>query len=107
MQSQKWQNDFCSLPSQTYSITVIQVYTPTTNAEEAEVEWFCEDLQDFLELVPPKYALFILGTLNAKVGNQELPGVAGKYGIGIQNEAGQRLTEFCKENTLVTANILF
>ena len=95
------------LQGKPFNITVIQVYAPNSNAEEAEVEQFYEDLQDFLELVPPKYALFILGTLNAKVGNQELPGVTGKYGIGIQNEAGQRLTEFCQENALVIANILF
>ena len=104
MQSQKWQNDLCSLPRQTYSITIIQVYTPITNAEEAEVEWFCEGLQDFLELVPQKDALFIIGTGNAKVGSQEVPGVTGKYGIGIQNEAGKRLTESCQENALGIAN---
>ena len=88
-------------------MTVIQVYVPTTNAEEAEVEWFCEDLQNFLELVPKKDALFIIGTRNAKVESQEVPGITGKYGIGIQNEAGKRLTEFFQENTPVIANILF
>ena len=77
----------------------------TTNAEEAEVEWFCEDLQDLLELTPPKD--FIIGDWNAKVGSQGTPGVTGKFGLGVQNEAGQRLIEFCQENALVTANTLF
>ena len=86
---------------------VIQVYTPTSNAEEAEVERFYEDLQDLLELTPPKYVLFIIGDWNAKVGSQETPGVAGKFGLGILSEAGQRLIEFCQENTLVIANTLF
>ena len=90
-----------------YNITVIQVYAPTSNAEEAEVEQFYEDLQELLELTPPKYALFIIGDWNAKVGSQETPGVTGKFGLGVQNEAGQRLTEFCQENTLVIANTLF
>ena len=89
------------------SITVIQVYALTSNAEEAEVEWFYEDLQDFLELTPKKYVLFIRGDWNAKVGSQELPGVTGKFGFGVQNEAGIRLTEFCQQNTLVIANTLF
>ena len=83
------------------NITVIQVYAPITNVEEAEVEWFYEDLQDFLELTPKKYVLFIIGNWNAKVGSQEIPGVTGKFGLGVQNEAGQRLTEFCQENALV------
>ena len=83
------------LQDKPFNITVIQVYAPTSNAEEAEVEWFCEDLQDLLELTPPKYVLFIIGDWNAKVGSQEIPGVTGKFGLGIQNEAGQRLTEFC------------
>ena len=74
---------------------------------EAEVEWFCEDLQDLLELTPPKDVLFIIGGWNAKVGSQEIPGVTGNFGLGVQNEAGQRLTEFCQENALVVANILF
>ena len=78
-----------------FSITVIQVYTPTSNAEEAEVERFYEDLQDFLELTPQKDVLFILGDWNAKVGSQETPGVTGKCGLGMQNEAGQSLIEFC------------
>ena len=75
-------------------MTVIQVYGPTTNAEEAEVEWFYEDLQYRLELTPPKDVLFIIGDWNAKVGSQEIPGITGKFGLGIQNEAGQRLIEF-------------
>ena len=83
-----------------FNITVIQVYALTSNAEEAEVERFLEDLQDVLELTSPKKVLFITGDWNAKVGSQELPGVTGKFGLGIQNEAGQRLTEFCQENTL-------
>ena len=89
-----------------FNITVIQVYAPTRNAEEAEVEWFYEDLQDLLELTPKKDVLFIIGDWNAKVGNQEIPGVIGKFGHGGQNEAGQRLIEFCQENTLVIANTL-
>ena len=87
--------------------TVIQVYAPTSNAEEAEVEQFCEDLQDLLELTPPKTVLFITGDRNAKAGSQETPGVTGKFGLGIWNEAGQRLIEFCQENTMVIANTLF
>ena len=89
-----------------FNITVIQVYAPTSNAEEAEVERFYEDLQD-LELTPKKDVLFIIRDWNAKVGSQETPGVTGKFGLGVQNEAGQRLTEFCQENTLVIANTLF
>ena len=89
------------------NITVIQVYAPTTNAKEAEVERFYEDLQDLLKLTPKKDVLFIIGDYNAKVGSQEIPGVTGKFGLGVQNEAGQRLTEFCQENTLVIANTLF
>ena len=82
-----------------FNITVTQVYAPTTNSKEAEVEQFYEDLQDLLELTPKKDILFIIGNWNAKVGSQETPGVTGKFGLGIQNEAGQRLTEFCQENT--------
>ena len=78
-----------------FNITVIQAYAPTSNAEEAEVEWFYEDLQDLLEVTPPKDVLFIIGDWNAKVGSQETPGVTGKVGLGIRNEAGQRLTECC------------
>jgi len=88
-------------------VRVIQVYVPTSNTEEAEVEWFCEDLQDLLELTPKKDVLFIIGDWNAKVGSQETPGVTGKFGLGIQNEAGQRLIEFCQENALVITNTLF
>ena len=79
----------------------------TSNGEEAEVEWFYEDLQDLLELTPQKDVLFIIGDWNAKVGSQEIPGVTSKFGLGVQNEAGQRLTEFCQENALVTINTLF
>ena len=86
---------------------VIQAYAPTSNAEEAEVERFYEDLQDLLELTPKKDVLFIIGDWNAKVGSQETPGVTGKFGLGGQNEAGQRLIEFFQENTLVIANTLF
>ena len=82
--------------SKPFNITVIQAYALTSNAEEAEVEQFYEDLQDFLELTPPKNVLFIMGDWNAKVGSQEIPGVTGKFGLGVQNEAGQRLTEFCQ-----------
>ena len=88
-----------------FNITVIQVYFPTINAEEAE--WFYEDLQELLELALIKDVLFIIGNWNAKVGSQETPGVTGKFGLGVQNKAGQRLTEFCQENTLVIANTLF
>ena len=84
----------------------ITVYAPTTDAEEAEVDQFYEDLEDFLELTPPKDALFIIGDWNAKVGSQEISGVTGKFGLGEQNEAGQRLTEFCQENILIIANTL-
>ena len=88
-----------------FNITVIQVYAPTSNAEEAEVEWFYEDLQDLLKLTPKKD--IIKGEWNAKVGSQETPGATGKFGLGIRNEAGQRLIEFCQENTLVIVNTLF
>ena len=90
-----------------FNITVIQVYTPTSNGEEAEAERFYEDLQDLIELTPKKDVLFIIGDWNAKVGRQEIPGVTGKFGLGVQNEAKQRLTEFCQENTLVIANTFF
>ena len=86
---------------------VIQAYAPTSNAEEAEVEWFYEDPQDLLELIAKKYILFIIGDWNAKVGSQETPGLTGKFGLGVQNEAGQGLIEFCQENALVIANTLF
>ena len=89
-----------------FNIMVIQVYALTSNAEEAEVEWFYEDLQDLLEPAPPKDVLFIIGDWNAKVGSQETPGEIGKFGLGMWNEAGQRLIEFCQENALVIANTL-
>ena len=91
-----------------FSITVIQVYALTSNIEETEVEWFYEDLQDLLELAPKKDVLFIIGGWNAKVGSQETPGIIGKFGLaGVQNEAGQRLIEFCQQSALVIANTLF
>ena len=90
-----------------FNITMIQAYAPTNNAEEAEVEWFYEDLQDLLEVTPKKDVLFIIGDWKAKVGSQETPGVTGKFGLGIQNEAGQRIIELCQENALVIANTLF
>ena len=90
-----------------FNITVIQVYALTNNAEEAEVEWFYKDLQDLLELTPKKDVLFIIGDWHAKVGSKETPGVTGKFGLGVQNEAGQRLTEFCKENPLIIGTTLF
>ena len=86
---------------------VIQVYALIRNAEEAEVEWFYEGLQDLLELTPKKDVLFIMGDWNAKVGSQETHGMTGKFGLGVQNEAGQRLIEFCQENTLIRTNTLF
>ena len=86
-----------------FNITVIQVYAPTSNTEEAEVEWFYEDLQDLLGLTPKKDVLFITGDWNAKVGSEETPGVTGKFGLGLWNEAGQRLIEFCQGNALVIA----
>ena len=90
-----------------FNITVIQVYAPNSKAEEAEAEWFYEDLQDLLELTPQNDVLFIIGDWNAKVGSQETPGVTGKFGLGIRNEAGQKLIEFCQENALVIARMLF
>ena len=90
-----------------FNTTVIQVYAPTSNAKEAEVECFYEDLQDLLDLTPKKDALFIIVDWNAKEGSQKLPGVTGKFVLGAQNKAGQRLIVFCQENTLVLANTLF
>ena len=90
-----------------FNIIVIQACAPTSNTEETEVEQFYEDLQDLLELTPKKDVLFSIGDWNAKVGSQETPGITGKSGLGVQNEAGQRLIEFCQENTLVIANTLF
>ena len=107
MQSQKRQNDICHLQGKPFNITVMQVYALTTNTEEAEIERFYEDLQDLLELTPKKDVLFITGDWNAKVGSHETPGVTGKFGLGEQNEAGQRLIEFCQEKALVIANTLF
>ena len=104
MQSQKRQNDLC-FRGKSFNITVIQVYAPTSNTEEAEVEQFYEDLQNVLELTPKKDVLW--GAWNAKVGSQETPGVTGKFGLGVQNEAGHRLIEFCQENALIIANTLF
>ena len=98
---------FVRFQGKPFNVTVIQVYAPTSNAEEAEVEWFYEDLQDLLELTPKKDVLFIIRDWNAIVGSQETPGVTGKFGLGVQNEAGQRLIELCQENALVIANSLF
>ena len=103
-QSQKQQNDLGCFQGKLFNITVIQVYASTTNAKEAEVEWFSEDLQDLLELTPKKKGvLFIIGDRKAKVGSQEIPRVTSKFGLGVQNEAGQRLTEFFQEDALVIA----
>ena len=90
-----------------FNITVIQVYALTSNAKEAEAEWFYGDLQDLLELTSKEDVLFIIGDWNAKVGSQEIPGVTGKFNLGVQNEAGQKLTDFCQENTLVIENTFF
>ena len=107
MQSQKQQNDLCSVPRQTIQYHSYPVIcAPNTNAKEAEFERFYEDLHDLLELTPKNDVLFIIGDWNAKVGHQETPGVTGKSGLGVQNEAGQRLIEFCLENALVIANTL-
>ena len=89
------------------NIAVIQVYAPISNAEEAEIEWFYEDLRDLLEIIPKRDVLFIIGDWNEKVGSQETPGVTSKFGFGIWTEAGQRLREFCQENALVIANTFF
>ena len=105
MQSQKWQN--VCFRGKPFAVTVIQVSALTSNAEEAEVERFYEDLQDLLERTPKKDVLFIVGDWNAKVGSQETSGVTRKFRLRVQNEAGQRLTEFCQENALVIANTLF
>ena len=90
-----------------FNITVVQVYAPNSKAEEAEVEWLYEDLQDLLKLTPKKDVLFIIGNWNAKVGSQKTPRAAGKFCLGIWNEAGQRLIEFCQENALVIVKTLF
>ena len=107
MQSQKLQNDLFSFPRPTIQYHGNQVYALTSNTEEAEVEWFYEDLQDLLELTPPKDVLFILEDWNAEVGSQEMPAVTGTFDLGVQNKARQRLIEFCQENVLVIANTLF
>ena len=95
------------LQSKPFNIPVIQVYALTNNTEEAEAEQFCEDLQDLLGLTPQKNVLFIIGYWNAKVGSQDIPGITGKFGLGVQNESEQRLIEFCQENALVIANTFF
>ena len=107
MQSQKRQNISVRFQGKPFNTMVIQVYVLTSNAEEAEVEQFYEKLQDLLELIPKKDILFTIGDWNAKVESQEIPGVTGKFGLGVWNEAGQRLIEFCQEITLVIANTLF
>ena len=96
-----------SFQGKSFNITITQVYVATTNAKEADVEQFYEDLQDFLELTPKKHVLFITGDWNAKVESEEISRVTGKFGLGVQNEAGQRLIKFCQENAVVTANTLF
>ena len=103
----KWQNDLVHFQGKPFNITVIQVYTTATNAEKAKVEWFYEDLQDLLELTPKRNVLFIIWDWNAKLGSQEIPGVTGKFGLGVQHEARQKLTEFGQENTLFIAKTLF
>ena len=105
MQSQKRQNDLC-FQGKPFNITVIQVYALTSNAEEAEFEWFYEDLQDFLEQTPKIDVLFIIWDWNAKIGSQEIPGITGKFGVGVQKKVGQRLSEFFQESALVIANTL-
>ena len=94
-------------PRQPFNITVIQVYALTINAEETDVKWFYDALQDLLELTPKKDVLFIIGDWNAKVGSQDIPGVTGKFGLGVQKEAGQKLTVLCQENALAIASTLF
>ena len=105
MQSQNDRMVSVHFQGKPFNITVIQVYVTTSNAEEAEVEWFNEELQDFVDLTSQKDVLFIIGDWDAK--SQETPGVTGKFGLGIRNEVGQRLMEFCQENALVIANTLF
>ena len=107
MQYQKQQNDLCFFPRQAILYPINPSLCPNHYCQEAEVEWFYEDLHELLELTPQKDVLFIVGDWNAKVGSQETSGVMGKFGLGVQNEAGQRLIEFCQENTLVIANTLF
>ena len=107
MQSQKCRMISLCFQGKPFNIMVTQVYSLTSNTEETEVERFYEDLRDLLELAPSKFVLFIIGDWNAKVGSQETPRVTDKFGLGIRNEAGHRLTEFCQENAAVIANILF
>ena len=107
MQSQKWQNDLCLFPRQTILYHSNPSLCPNNWCWRSSVDWFFEDLSDILELTPKKDVLFIIGDWNVKVGSQNIPGVTGKFGLGVQNEAGQRLTEFCQENALVIANTLF
>ena len=107
MKSQKNRMISFHFQGKPFNIIVILVHAPTSSAEEAEIEWFHEELQDHLELIPKIVVLFIIGDWNAKAGSQEIPGVTGKFGLGVQNESGQRLIEFCQENTLVIANTLF
>ena len=107
VQSQKLQNDLSSLPRKTIQYHSIEVFAPITNAEEAEVQQFCEDLQDFVELTPKKDVLFIIGDWNAKERSQEMSGITGKFGLGIRNETGQKQKMFCQENALVIAKTLF
>ena len=107
MQSQNDRMISVRFQGKPFNITVIQAYAPTSHTEEAEAEWFYEALQDLLELTPKKDVLSIIGDWNAKVGSQETPGVTGKFGLRMRNEAGQRLIEFCQENALVIANTLF
>ena len=107
MQSQKRQNELSSFPRQTIQYHSNPSLSPNCNAKEPEVERFNKDLQDLLELTPKRDVLFIIGDWNVKVGSQEIPGVTDKFGLGVQNEAGQRLTEYCQESTLVIVNTLF
>ena len=107
MQPQKQQNDFCSFPKQTIQYNGNSSVCPKSNTEEAEVKQFYEDLQDFLELTLKKDFLFIIRDWNVKIRSQEIPGITGKFGLGIWNEAQQRLIEFCQENALVIANTFF
>ena len=107
MQSQKWQNDLGSFPRQTIQHHGNPSLCPNHWCWKAEAEWFYEDLQDLLELIPPKDVLFIIEDWNAKVESQEIPGVTGKFGLGVRNEAGQRLGEFCQESALIIANTFF
>ena len=98
---------FVHFQVEAFNITVIQAYAPTSNTDEAEVEWFYEDLKDLLEPTSKKDVLFIIGVWNAKLGSQEIPGITGKFGLGVQNKAGQRLKELCQENALLIENTLF